>query len=126
MFKKPMQDIREGLETLDKDCPNTHFSRPYKEVEQSECEAEGQEDSGEECSQHSDKECSHAHVFPSSEGEHNSEWDVYIPESMLCRELMGHPLPCSKEECGSKLFSIRAASVHYPKLRSFLRQLYHA
>ena len=34
-------------------------------------------------------------------------------------ELLGHPLPCSVAQCGSKLFNIIAASVHYPLLHWF-------
>ena len=42
------------------------------------------------------------------------------------RELLGHPLPCSSAGCFSVLRAVRAVSVHYPKIRSFLRKLYTA
>uniref|UniRef100_A0A1X7UW10 Uncharacterized protein n=1 Tax=Amphimedon queenslandica TaxID=400682 RepID=A0A1X7UW10_AMPQE len=40
----------------------------------------------------------------------------------------GHPLPCFEDdsECKSKLRILRAASPHYPMLRTFLRNIYQA
>ena len=41
-------------------------------------------------------------------------------------KLSGHPLPCSVAQCNSKLFHIKAASVHYLLLRKFLYRVYRA
>ena len=39
---------------------------------------------------------------------------------------MGHPLPCCYGGCFSQLRTVRAASVHFPGVRLFLRQIYRA
>ena len=39
---------------------------------------------------------------------------------------MGHPLPCSQGDCKCMLFLIRAVSVHYPLLWTFLSYIYVA
>ena len=41
-------------------------------------------------------------------------------------ELCGHPIPCASGGCGSILRLVRAASVHYPRLRRFVCELYTA
>ena len=41
-------------------------------------------------------------------------------------ELCGHPIPCASGGCGSILRPVRAASVHYARLRSFVCELYTA
>ena len=41
-------------------------------------------------------------------------------------ELCGYPIPCASGGCGSILRLVRAASGHYPRLRSFVCELYTA
>ena len=48
----------------------------------------------------------------------------------ICRatgsKLAGHPLTCTVGGCSSKLRTLRAAALHYPRLRTFLNKLYEA
>ena len=39
---------------------------------------------------------------------------------------LGHPLPCSSGCCTSWLYTLRAAAVHYPILRTLLNNIYRA
>ena len=41
-------------------------------------------------------------------------------------EKKGHPLPCSSGCCTSRLYTLRAAAVHYPILRTLLNNIYRA
>ena len=41
-------------------------------------------------------------------------------------EKKGHPLPCSSGCCTSQLYTLRAAAVHYPILRTLLNNIYRA
>ena len=43
-----------------------------------------------------------------------------------CKELKGHPLPCSSDYCNSQLRILRAGAVHHPVLRTLLNNIYHA
>ena len=55
-----------------------------------------------------DRDCSHGHYTSLRTG----------------RDLRGHPLPCSSDNCFSELRTVRAASVHYDTVRKFLNCLY--
>ena len=41
-------------------------------------------------------------------------------------EKKGHPLPCSSGCCTSQIYTLRAAAVHYPILRTLLNNIYRA
>ena len=43
-----------------------------------------------------------------------------------CKQLKGHPLPCSSDTCNSRLRILRAGAVHHPVLRTLLNNIYHA
>ena len=99
LFKKPMVELRQGLDSIDDGCIHQHFTRRF-DVNDPDSEPHG----------------------TGSQTVPGTEPDV---GSGPC-PLLGHPLPCSAARCSSKLFTIRAASVHYPLLRSFLTRLYSA
>ena len=42
------------------------------------------------------------------------------------KEKKGHPLPCSSGCCTSRLYTLRAAAVHYPILKTLLNNIYRA
>ena len=55
--------------------------------------------------------CSHGHY-------------VHLDGTDTIVEFQGHPLPCCFGGCFSQLRILRAASVHFPCVRSFLRMVY--
>ena len=65
--------------------------------------------------QHIDEGCPHAHHVK----QQNDMSDIEVIK-------LGHPLPCSIGLCQSKLRILRAASVHFPVLQTFLHNVYHA
>ena len=71
--------------------------------------------------QHLDDGCGQGHhsktcLVESSSGE----------TSYVVRELMGHPMHCASNPCHSQLRLLRAGAVHYPALRTLLKQIYCA
>ena len=74
-----------------------------------------------------DDDCQHSHYYKFSdrlvdveEGSDES-FDLNPLE-----EKKGHPLPCSSGCCTSQLYTLRAAAVHYPILRTLLNNIYRA
>ena len=50
-----------------------------------------------------------------------------VEHTFVSMECMGHNIACSiGSECTSKLRILRAASTHYPILRTFMRKVYEA
>ena len=71
--------------------------------------------------EHLDKGCGQGHYskscfVESSDGE----------DSFVVTELMGHPIHCASQACNSQLRLLRAGAVHYPALRTLLKQIYCA